>query len=403
MMAAGPDRVRRTHFPCLDGYRAIAALAVVTFATAGALHLHQRSPLGAGSVLLGTSGVAIFSMVSGFLLYRPYALSHITGRSGPSGARSFYRRRILRVYPAYGVALAVAAYGVGTTHLGRVSSAILFFGLVHNYKRSLVFEGLGQSWMLCIGVSFYALLPPLAGALGRLHRGSHSATRRRRSELIALTLLALAATGYRVLVAFVGAGSDAVPMLWLPAYLDWFAVGMAFAVLSAAEESGVPNPSPLAYFADRPLMCWALAAELFWMLTLLHLPRGAGPATPAQLLVSHVVFAAAAAAFLVPGVLGPQDEGLIRRALQSPGLVWLGTVSYGVFLWHSIWLSQLLRWAHYRGSGLSFATLLFFLLITTLPSAWASYVLIERPLMSKRLTSFGDGRGRAATELGASR
>ena len=92
-----------TTFPCFDGLRAVAAISVV-------LH-HVSYPT--GKMFKGyfapffthlDIGVAVFFLISGFLLYRPFVAAAFEGRPGPS-VRRFFRRRLLRIFPAYWLAL----------------------------------------------------------------------------------------------------------------------------------------------------------------------------------------------------------------------------------------------------------------------------------------------------------
>src|SRR3954466_9607528 len=81
-----PPRISAGHqFPALDGMRAVAALLVlvthVSFVSG-----HDDDQIGA---LLSRfdCGVAIFFVLSGFLLYRPFALAHFGARSDPNVGR----------------------------------------------------------------------------------------------------------------------------------------------------------------------------------------------------------------------------------------------------------------------------------------------------------------------------
>src|SRR4029077_572200 len=93
-------------FPLFDGLRAAAAL--------GVLFAHCAAATLAGSTLLGHAigdfqmGVTVFFVISGFLLYRPFVAGDMTGRGAPR-TLTFYRRRALRIFPAYWFALAAFA------------------------------------------------------------------------------------------------------------------------------------------------------------------------------------------------------------------------------------------------------------------------------------------------------
>src|SRR5437660_4846141 len=95
----------------LDGVRAIACLSVVTYhltlVTTQDIHLwypHNISPWVATLAYAGDTGVTLFFVLSGFLLFMPYAKALLFDSSWPL-ARHFYLRRALRIIPAYYVTL----------------------------------------------------------------------------------------------------------------------------------------------------------------------------------------------------------------------------------------------------------------------------------------------------------
>ena len=95
-------------FPLFDSLRAIAALSVLTFHVAAIAGALERGF--AGDVLAMLSrGVILFFVISGFLLYRPFVAARAP-RAGPRPSTARYaRRRVLRIVPAYWVALTVLA------------------------------------------------------------------------------------------------------------------------------------------------------------------------------------------------------------------------------------------------------------------------------------------------------
>ena len=82
-------------FPLVDGVRAIAAVSVLVF------HATVTSSLPRTYVYQFASGVPIFFLLSGFLLYRPFVAARLGGRR-KIRARDFARRRLLRIVPATG-------------------------------------------------------------------------------------------------------------------------------------------------------------------------------------------------------------------------------------------------------------------------------------------------------------
>ena len=93
----------------LDGLRALAILLVVSH------HVYRwgagdwsllRMPVLSATFDFGFIGVLLFFVLSGFLLFLPYARALVSGRPWPS-VRQFYRRRAMRILPVYFVALGI--------------------------------------------------------------------------------------------------------------------------------------------------------------------------------------------------------------------------------------------------------------------------------------------------------
>ena len=102
-------------FPLLDAMRGIAAGMIVLCHTAGVSTFSTDNALGAYAARLNM-GVTLFFLLSGFLLYRPFFAARIQGRP-PIRIRDYARRRVLRIVPAYWVALTVLALWPGLAGL----------------------------------------------------------------------------------------------------------------------------------------------------------------------------------------------------------------------------------------------------------------------------------------------
>ncbi len=244
-----------------DGLRALAAVLVIAY-HAGSLSHASLSGRFAPMVAELKGGVVVFFVVSGFLLYLPYARAIRAGRALPRW-REFAGRRAVRILPAYWVALALLAVA-GLVHGVLTQGWWRFFGLAQIYAPSSLHHGLDVAWSLCTEVTFYALLPVLAWILARMTRAHADAGRR---QLWALTGLALASLMLRAFLArsLVAPVPDAkiVIATSLPGLIDWFALGMAMAVLRAGWEQGAERGPALAALARRPGRCWLAAALLF--------------------------------------------------------------------------------------------------------------------------------------------
>lgn len=379
---------KRHRLPGLDGYRALAAVAVVVYHVAGMVgRTIDPRPLGldldAWTAPLGNYGVCIFFLLSGFLLHRPFAAAQLVGRSAPPAGR-FLVRRFLRIYPAYWLALLIVltlSASTGATRPEGVGSTIAHVSLVHWFFSSSLYEGLSVAWTLCIELSFYVALPAIAWCLARLPGGrSPSPSTRVRSQVAGLVALGSLAWVYR----FIPRGADEfLPIqaqLWLPNYLDWFALGMLLAVAHAWRASGARLPSWVSALADRPWLAWTFSLQLYWVGVQLHVPVDlANQPVFQQTMARYAVNGCSAALFLLPCVLGTRRTAALRL-FDRPLLTATGTISYGIYLWHAPVMHVL---DHY-GVPRSFVPLFGGTMAVTVALASLTYVLVERPAMAWR-------------------
>ncbi|HZU72578.1 MAG TPA: acyltransferase [Acidimicrobiales bacterium] len=362
-------------FPCFDGLRALAAVSVVVVHTAFSSGFSFRSAYGSYTAR-AEIGVSVFFLISGFLLYRPMASAHLAGRPSPS-PRRFLARRALRIVPAYWLALTVLAFGLHWLSLGRPVDALQYYGFAQIYSRTHVLGGISQAWSLCTEVSFYLFLP-LYGALLACGRRDRTARRQLGLELAGLAALIGTSAGFRAWI-FIGRPRLADQMaVWLPSYLDLFALGMALAVMSAWWTEHAEEPDVLRHKA-QPAVAWVLAAALYWLVSHAGLPiTPLYRATYAQSIVRQELYGLFALCLLAPAVFGPQDQGLVRGLLRWRPVAAVGVVSYGVYLWHQAFVSALLGWAHRPIFGLPMHFLLPATLGLASAAAAVSYLLVER-------------------------
>ena len=100
----------------------------------------------------------------------------------------------------------------------------------------------------------------------------------------------------------------------------------------------------------------------------------------------HAGYAVVAFLVLLPGVFGRSDAGVVRRFLANRAVQLLGLVSYGIYLWHELWLRTYRRWAGAPAAGLggSFPRTAMAVLALTVATAAVSWVVIERPLLRRK-------------------
>ncbi len=245
------------------------------------------------------------------------------------------------------------------------------------YLVTLLHPGLSQMWSLAVEASFYLALPALAYLVLRiLGRGQWRPAR----TLAGLALLAAVTPVWLAVVTV----TDVLPNsagMWLPAHLAWFAGGMALAVLEAIGAR-----------------CAAIVAipVAFVLFLLVSTPLGgtlSGPDPASAPIVKSMMYAVIATLVVAPVALGHQDS--YARVLAGRPMVWLGEISYEIFLVHvvvmALTMHLVLGWPLFTGSmpGLFAATL-----ALTIPVAWLLH-RVTRPQTRER----SDGSSAASARL----
>lgn len=251
---------RDPRFPLFDSLRAIAALSVLALHVTFLLDLFDGAALSRWYRELNI-GVPVFFVISGFLLYRPFARAREAGDEGP-GLVAYAARRAARIGPAYWLMLLLAsALGLSAALSAKQFAEFFLFLQIYETDATLP-RGIGHTWTVCVEVSFYAFLPLWALLMKRARR-----------ELLALAaLFAFSVAWKAATIRWVGDDSDAFwPLLLsLPAYLDLFAIGMALAVVSVRVHEREQQPAAVRLIERAPWLPWAFALGVFLLLGLDH-------------------------------------------------------------------------------------------------------------------------------------
>ena len=377
-----PDVVKpppgNPRFPLFDSLRGLAALAIVLTHVGLGSGANYNAAYGALLARLDI-GVTLFFVLSGFLLYRPFVAARLEDRPALR-LRDYARRRVLRIVPAYWLALTVLAIWPGLTFTG---PRWVYYGFLQNYDFLWVLGGLGQAWTLAVEASFYVLLPFYALALGALTRRFAP----RRTLAVEVTVLGALSVGSLVLRWYIHHTSHSQVLLFtILCTFFWFALGMGLAVASAAWHGRESRPGVIGLVERAPSLWWAAALGLFAVMSWGYgLPRGlSGTTSGVQYLGEHLTYGAVAFLLVLPAVWGDRLGGLPRRFLRLRAMAWLGLISYGLFLWHGRWTQYFIEkgaggWLPQIGSG--FVVMLACVLACSLATAGASYYLVERPIL----------------------
>jgi peptidoglycan/LPS O-acetylase OafA/YrhL len=354
----------------IDGLRAVAVLLVIVFhmglqpsvATVAWISQHI-SPAVAARLALGIPGgfigVDIFFVISGFLI------GGILLREQSAGTFSivrFYERRVRRILPALMAVLVfvlVAGYAallpyeyreVGVSVLASIFSASNFFFLRHSgyFEPGALAKPLLHTWSLAVEEQFYVVCPLVLLLLRRVSKA-----------VLQVTLGALALTSFAFSVYEVHARPDAA--FYLPFPRGWellVGVLLAAGVLPPLRAKTARNAASLSGLGLIAAAALALTATTPF--------PGAAALLPCF----------GAALIIYAGETGPSFVG---RALSWRPVVFVGLISYSLYLWH--WPLLLVNKYEY----FSFVRLnslgLFVLMLLVASLSW---LLVEQPFRAGR-------------------
>jgi peptidoglycan/LPS O-acetylase OafA/YrhL/lysophospholipase L1-like esterase len=339
--------------PALDGLRAVSVVMVLLF--------HAGFAWMGGGYL----GVSIFFTLSGFLITTLLLVEHDS--TGSVSLRRFYSRRLKRLLPASMLCLVaiVVAYWLGEFRLvaGMRSQLWGALGQVYNWVRingsssyaelfgtaPVLVSPLEHYWSLAIEEQFYVLWPVTAWFV--IHLCRRRGTDAFRVLLSLTTLFAVASPLITELT------SPKVGYWSTPTRLGELLVGATAAAWHHRGQRLPPWAKWLAVLASGVLVVLAV-----------RLPVGSGPAYTGWMTPVALVSAAL--------ILSLQVPGRLRSLLSSQPVVWVGRVSYGLYLFH--WpVFVLLRahgWQLDQPLGLAVA------LAITVGIAAASFYVVEQPI-----------------------
>lgn len=320
--------------PSLDGIRALSILLVL--ASHFGQSLHYPHYFWAIANCYGKVGLRIFYVLSGFLI--THLLMRERERSGTINLRNFYRRRAYRILPAaYVYMIVITAISHAEFRIRDIAFAFTYLSAYSTY----IPHNLSHLWSLSAEEQFYLLWPAvMASAVLREHR-------------VAIGVAVLAPVARLVLIT---AGWSNGPLFPMATSVDALAAGC---LLALSQETLGKWQSFITH--RRFWVVWLLTA----LLPLAELSRHGRIYQVLVLPVLHTGIA-----------LCLQNAMSVRyRALDAPFPVWVGTISYSLYLWHRPF-----------DDASSHSWCMFFPadLILMVGAALASYYLVEQPMLKLR-------------------
>lgn len=336
-----------TH-PPLTGMRGIAMVLIFLF--------HSNVPGFTGAF----TSLELFFVLSGFLITALLLQEHQA--KGTISLKAFYIRRALRLGPALLFFLACylvfcfSFYQDWPTRRHHLEDALIVLLYMANWTRAFGLhrpDGLGHCWSLSVEEQFYFLWPLIVLFLVRFAKN-------RRSLLIALLL--------------------PLPWLWRSYLLfhgaDWDRLYNGFdcradALLAGCFLASLWHAGHLANWHRHPFFAKAAAMAAFAVLA--GFTVVARWQSAALYLWQYAIILAATAVVIID--ITHRPRGFLARLLALPPMVGLGTISYGLYLWHFPIIG-------YVGVyGVTGAAAVFLSAALTLSAAIFSWFVIERPAL----------------------
>lgn len=329
--------------PSLTGVRTVAALTVCL--THAAFWTGHYTDDFVGRLFSRFEiGVAIFFVLSGYLLFTPWVRAARSGTAAPGVGRYFWHRG-RRILPAYWITV-IGVYvlyafappageasvtGTGWSGFWRNMTLTQVYGIGHLHS------GLTQMWSLAAEVVYYLALPLIGWVLvvGIGWAGGRSRVWRPDLLLTGLSVLMLVSPVWMVVVAG-STGLSPTARLWAPSFFGWFVGGMILAVC-------VPL---IRRVNTTAWVLTALAAFVLSATTIAGEPT-ITPSTASAAIVKHVLYLIVALGLIVP-LTGADQTSWWARVCASRPMVFVGEISYELFCVHVVVLEVVMAVLGYR-------------------------------------------------------
>jgi peptidoglycan/LPS O-acetylase OafA/YrhL len=353
---------QRYYRPELDALRFFAFGCVFCFHLLDYVSVDSSAqPVLFSALTAGAFGVPVFFLLSSFLIIE--LLLREREQTGDIHVKSFYIRRILRIWPLY------FAVFYGLVLLGRFLPSVatsdpyawlaftFFAGNWYIMRHGWIAGPIDPLWSIAVEEQFYIVVPVLTRIGGR--------------KLLAAISIVLIAVSYVVGIHYAQLVYTGESGQWVNSWFQFqfFAAGALLAISLHGRVPRWPIPLRLVVFAAG-LVCWIVAVMKTGVRSYDGHPTITGAMFGWTLVLVGTIFFFLAA-------LGMPERFIPRW------LTYLGRISYGLYMFHSLSFYLVFHlwrdWLSRVGLGGVSGTLL--VLIITIAMAAASYRYFEKPFL----------------------
>lgn len=343
MTAPATTAASKPRIPVFDGIRGLCALSVVithvAFTTIVLPSAMGDPKQGFWSILAAGNdlGIGPFFVMSGLFLYRPWVRKALLPGQPTPHQGKYFLRRAARLLPAVWLMTLASLLVLNASSIshGGLWFFLRPFTLLQVYDFQF-YAGLDVAWTVPAEAQFYIALPILA-VIGHL-LSKLAKTPRAKARVLTIPLYALVAVQL-FWVAYVHTHYGPwPPQFFYPMGMGGvLALGMLFAIWTVLSEvSPKDTPKIMNAARKRPNLFWlgmvgvfAISCAKLW-----ETPGTADWVTAPAAINQSILFMAFSFLSMLPLVVPGGISRLMKVVLGNPVSVYLGRISYGIYLWH---------------------------------------------------------------------
>lgn len=331
-----PGQYKRGYAPVADGLRVMSVLLIAWY------HIWQQSWLQpvlkisslrldfTAAVRTGYLPVDLMLLLSGFLLFLPYAQSRVCGDPLPE-LRTYYIKRVIRILPSYYLCVLISFFVYALPNYTSTRAMLLDLVGHLTFTHNLCYEGYvgtrmtGVLWTLAVEIQFYLIAPLIGRAFIR--------------RPICVYLAMTAAAFFYRFVYVAGLSDTALYFNRLPAMLDVYANGMLAAWAFAALGKRLrPSAASGCLFT---LLCLLSAAGIYAIMRAQSAISDGYEAIRFGQMKYRFPLTALGAVFLVSG---SQASCWFQFLFSNRIVRFLSGISYNFYIWHAHVALRLRAW-----------------------------------------------------------